>query len=243
MTVLQTVKKIRVRLGYEDIEVVNDAIEVALESASVQVEDAIRTSLARATVVDLFYVIQSKYYEGRYPTRRGTSSAVSIRTPFLQTGDGTTTELKLTRGFVDSGETITVYAANSLRNVNGTGEGTRFDLKDPDDFTLLEEEKGVMRVQDYDLSGLYVQVGYTAGFATDGGTPEMYELATNQEWLREVAALKATILLDGNPVVRNEPMDERALKALQDQLDSLFISRSRYAPGAWKPHQTAETLV
>lgn len=241
MAVLQSVEKIRKRLGYDDIEVVNDGIEAALESATIAIEDAIRTDLLRATVQDIFFIVQSRTYVARSAATRGGYYAGQPRG--FATGVTSTTELKLTRGFVDSGETIEVFISDSVRNALGTGDGTRFDLKDPDDYTLLEADKGVLRIQDYEAGNSYVYVTYTAGWLTDGGSPNKIVVPDGQKWLEEAAALKTTLILNGNPVVRKEEMDEAQLKTVQAQLDNILISRSRYAPGSWKPSQTTVTLV
>jgi hypothetical protein len=224
MPTLQTVEAMRKRLGYDDIEVVNNAIETALQSATIACEDAVRTDLARATVKDRFFVIQPKDFR---------SGAIQ-------------TSLKLSRGFVDSGQTVSVVASTTMRNLLDSASSDRRNLVSPDDFTLLEAEKGILRVNEFDLTNCYVEVSYTAGFGTDGGCPEMYQTtgsSTLPAWLAEVAALKATLLLNGNPVVRRESLDETERETIQKQLDNILITQSRYAPGSWKVQQSAVTLV
>lgn len=242
MAVLKKVAQMRKRLGYDDIATINDAIEEALESATVVTEDAIRTNLARATVDDIFFVVRGQEFNIRATTR------FSNRTrPFgiqgLTPSGAVATELKLNRGFVDSGETIQVEAANTLRNVLGTGDGQLTDLKSPDDFTLLEADKGVMRIHEFLLTNCYVRVRYTAGFATDGGCPEKLVVGAGNEWVEELGALFTTLLLNGNPVVRRDPMDEMQVKTIRSQIDKIILNNPRYAPGAWKPDQSTVTLV
>ena len=84
--------------------------------------------------------------------------------------------------------------------------------------------------------GTHEEDGTCVADETTGGS-------TLPSWLREAAALKTTLLLNGNPVVRAEPLDDAQITTVQGQLDNILISRSRYAPGAAKPIQASPTLV
>ncbi len=238
MAIIQTVRSVRDRLGYGNTDLVNNAIEAALGSAAVALENSIRTGLARATVDDIFFVINTFDF-GSTQTRR-----ISAATPrvFLPVGV-MSAELLLTRGFVDSGQTITVTVANSMRNLLGTGEGQSFNILSPKDYTLLNDQKGLMGIYEYDISQTYVRVQYTAGFVTDGGCPEVYVTTALENWLVEASALKTTLLLNGNPAVRREALDEEEIKTIKAQLDNILTSKSRYAPASWKPERGVVTLA
>lgn len=239
MSVLQTVAKIRARLGYDNTDLVNNAIEEALKSATLTTEDTIRTQFARATCADLFFVIQSRDFGVRTAVPRRYSHTVPQP---LYPNAGRETQLYLSRGFVDSGQTIECYAAATARDAVDAAS-TRQNLVSPIDYTILEDKKGILRIHEYGLYNAYVYVTYTAGFETDGGDPPMYVVGDENEWLKEVAALKTTLLLNGNPVVRSSPLDEMEVKTIRGQLDQMLTSRARYVPGAWKSIQSTVTLV
>jgi hypothetical protein len=228
MTVLRSVADLRADLGYGDIKDVNESLESAIRTATESLASRLRDNFTRATVVDEFYVETS-----------------------LQSGRGRVVQFfKLSRGNIDSGETINVYVANSFQKVNdATASSTRTDLQDVngsgDNFVRIDHERGAMNVSDFSMGGLYVRVEYTAGFTTDGGSPEVY--AGIPQWLSELATLEVCRRLDqmnNFPRATRRTEEERQDTAnIEAQLGDIILGHARYMPMAVKPEISTETAI
>ena len=136
------------------------------------------TRFERSTVQDLYEL--PKRYEGpRYFSRSSPRSAYRYElTEPLRNGQFA---FFLDRGFVDSGQTVTLYTADSLTDVLTTTE--TFNA------TLVDYEKGLIYVDPTELQTLYpyVRITYTAGFE-DSATGDSFTGVPS--WLSE-AVLQA----------------------------------------------------
>jgi hypothetical protein len=229
MPVLRSVADIRDDLGYDNVEDVNKSLASAIRTATESLASRIRDDFTRVTVVDEFYVERS-----------------------LQSGKGRIVQFfKLGRGMIDSGETINVYAANSARKVNdASADSVRVDLQDvaedgDSNYVRFDHERGQMNVSDYDLSGLYVRVEYTAGFTDDGGNPAVYE--STPQWLQELCTLEVSRRLDqmnNFPRATRRTEEERQDTAnIEAQLGDIILGHARYMPTAIKPEISTETEI
>jgi len=228
MSVLRSVADLRGDLGYDDIKDVNESLESAIRTATESLASRLRDNFTRVTVVDEYYVDTS-----------------------LQTGKGRVVQFfKLSRGNVDSGETINVFVANSFQKVNdATADSVRVDLQDVngsgDNFVRFNHERGEMNVSDYAMGGLYVRVEYTAGFVTDGGSPEIYEGIP--QWLSELATLEVSRRLDqmnNFPRASRRTEEERQdTQNIEAQLGDIILGHARYMPMAVKPEISTETAI
>lgn len=231
MPVLRSVADLRGDLGYDDIKDVNTALESAIRTATESLASRIRDDFGRVTVVDEFYVEES-LLSGR---RRVVS------------------HLKLGRGFVDSGQTFSAFAANSVVNVqDATASSPRIDLEDVNEKgdgsgnrIRVNYETGQVIISDFSVSGLYVRFEYTAGFTDDGGDPAVYE--STPQWLQEALTLEVSRRLDqmnNFPRATRRTEEERQdTENIEHQLNDILLGHVRYAPMAHKPEISTVTAV
>lgn len=225
MTLVVSVADLRDALAFDDIDDVNVAIEQAIEQAQQSVADTIRSSIARATVIDEFWVGSVNTYAGSNPQ----------------------TELLLSQGFVDSGQTYTVYAAGSQTNLSSSSNRTDVRAQNGVDHVVLDAEEGLIRIVDWDLTRCYVRISYTAGFADNSGSPAIY--TGTPEWLKQAVRLKAQLILDANPVLPRpterfgEGGASTGATVIGKTLSTITLNHSRYVPGSWKPYRTTPTPV
>lgn len=229
MSVLRSVADLRADLGYDDIKDVNESLESAIRTATESLASRLRDNFTRVTVVDEFYVEES-----------------------LRTGRGRVSQnFKLSRGNVDSAQTINVYASRSFQGANdNSASSTRVDLQDVsggdfDNFVRFNHERGEMIIADYQLGGSYVRVEYTAGFLTDGGNPAVYQGIP--QWLSELATLEVSRRLDqmnNFPRASRRTEEERQdTQNIEAQLGDIILGHARYMPMAMKPEISNETAI
>lgn len=131
--------------------------------------------------------------------------------------------LLLKRGFVSG---VTTATCASLRADLVTGA-------DISSYLLLDSERGMVTVLDYDVSGMYVSITYNAGFAADDSNSEIYEQGSVPTWLKDAASLQALITIDtANPTLRREDKGGGDVDVMRSQLETLLTSRKRYLPQA-----------
>ncbi len=219
MAILVQLEEMRKRLGFSDMEDVNNAIEQALHTSTAVVAGTVRTLFGRVEIEDTFFIKHSHSF--------GTSASQI--------------HLKLSQGFVDVGEPVAVVLAGSQALLTDADSYT--DLIDPDNYVTWDYERGVVRINDYDVEDQYVRVSYTAGFTDDGGDPPYWDDARVPSWLRQAASVATTLLVNSNPVFGREPRSELELQMLQKHLQVLLMKHIRYVPMAWSPiHSSANEL-
>ncbi len=103
----------------------------------------------------------------------------------------------------------------------------------------VDYERGVLRVNDFGLDGVYVRVGYKAGFLDDSGTPAVYE--DHPSWLLKASDLETRILVNGDAVFGRDQVDRDQQKALENRLSTIVLKHARYIPTAEKPITSAVT--
>ncbi len=242
MALLQSVEALRTRLALSDADDINSALEGALEMATVSIQASVRTDLSRATVVDTYFVKNSREFPPTGTVRRNNTDDGRL----IRSYGANSMSFKLSRGFVDSGQTITAYAAPEEEML--AEEANRQDLKvvGTRDRLTIDFDKGVAWVQDYSFQNQYVEISYTAGLTTDGGTPEIYESAPG--WLTEATMIKAQILINSNPVYaiqrgERDGLTRTEIQTLQQTIAEVILSKSRYSPMAKKPRYSVETAL
>ena len=240
MAVLQSVDALRERLGFTDSkEVVINALERALNEATVVVGDHLRTGFDRQTNVDLFYVPKTREFG---PANRGRPSSrvtwSNLESPYTVAQ----TRFALSQGFVDSGETITAYAASTVEGL--ADSDLRYDLKDVSGRNLVtfDYDEGVMIVDDFLLNVSYVQVSYTSGFTTTGGDPEVYVGQPN--WLKTMCEVRAHMATFGNRVLYDDLQPgPDVLSILRYDYSALVDGHARYYPSYMQPMTTTATAI
>ena len=237
MPLLSTVARVQERLGFEsNLADVDKSIELALETATEVVSDMMRSHVSRATVVDVFFVKDSFVYQ-RKPldvrTSRPTAFTNLMSTP-------TQVTLKLGRGFVDSGETLGVYVADTYQDVQDSAVRTDIGPSADVNFSMMEWEKGELKIVDYILEDTYVMVTYTAGFEDNDGSPEIYTGVPL--WLKNAAELAAISALSSSAVYATAETDIN-LKEVHKNVETLVLSHARYMPLATKTMQSTVTNV
>lgn len=228
MPLLISVAELRDATGFGDIADVNKAIESAIGIATVTLASRLRCDFSRVTVVDEHFV------------------QASLRAGFAGPSK---TAFKLGRGFVDSGETIEVFAASTAFKLDASG--TRVDLQAIQNgnstisVVRFNHDAGEMFINDYQLSNCYVRTTYTAGLTSDGGEPDVYESVP--DWLKQACVMETERHMDTMnvfPRVTRRAEEERQdTENLERQLNDLLLGHARYMPMAHKVEISTETAV
>lgn len=242
MALLERVDRVLKLMSTRDDEDVRDALVEAMTAATETIADALRTPLERATVEDFYLVPASRQYGPN--VRRRTDDRVSRR--FAGQLIPTQTEFQLSRGFVDTGVTVTVVASSEVDALKGGDPSLNIDLVAEDRVDVnVEHELGRVRLSDFGLSSTYVRIGYTCGLTTDQGDPAVYQNVPS--WLRQAAVLQASLLLIVNPTLNpfrgEEGPSVEQVKFVDRQLGQLLDSHARYLPMSEKPIFSNVTLL
>lgn len=212
------------------------AIEETLEIVTPMLASDLRVpDFGRATTTDYFRVQNTEAVRSDIPLRRSVSEGywreVDSVTVLLRS------RFRLSRGFLDSvaADDMPAYAAALFEDLT-VPTFQRDDLRSfgNNDTDHVEgfAERGVVIVQDLDLSGKYVQIGpYDSGFYenSDGvaeGVPD---------WLQRLAQIDAALMLTTSPVFRREDQQTDFLDTLRKTRDALMRAHIRYEPGMHKP--------
>ena len=221
---LLSVDELRERLGFGERPDIDTALENALKQTTISLEARLRTKFDRVDATDTFFVKWSLDHAGTFQDR-------DAERRLEQSSQVSQTPLKLSRGLVDS-----ITSAYASSTVNGlSAASSRTDLTtvlDGSSALLLREEEGELRIVDFGMTNLYVQVVYKAGLLTDDGCPARFESVP--DWLVELAVIEASLLLNSNPNVRRESLPEDELKSLKELRGNIVLDHARYFPGAWK---------
>ena len=207
---LSTVEAVRDRRGMDDTDLVNDAVEAALRSATSILATEVRSTFVELSVVDLFFVRD-----------------------VLKIGQSMQSKLLTSRGFLKASPVVTVKAAARSQWFT-TGDGEVLDLRAivGVDYTTIDLERGLILITGFDVSDRFIQVAYDCGFAT-AGTPAVF---TGQpDWLVDAAELQASVELEKNPAFRDDEDTDFAAKQLMMQRDAVLGTHIRYEPEATGP--------
>ena len=237
MPLIRSVESTRDRLGFSVDNDRDAAFESHLETAVETISDRIRSEIDRVDVVDTFFV----RFSLRSPIGTGGRSrpATSRNTGIAVAGSSTTT-LLLSRGFVvDIGAGMTIHAAGTEDSLDDSA--IRSDLKSVSsiDHTMIEAERGVVRVQDFGLDGVYVRVSYRAGFLDDGASPAVY--TTTPAWLVRANDLETRILVNSDAVFGRDKVEKAEQDRLEMRLNNILYKHARYIPTAEKPIHSVAT--
>lgn len=164
MTRLVDKASVDIKGGLSDNTDVHLSINSALESASLYAESVLDSTFVRETKTDTFWVN-------------------SLEVPF----DGEFIFLRLSKAFVDVGQTILVEHSST------------FDTFDTNKTTLvatryvIDAVKGIVKIIGASLDKVYIKVTYTAGFNVDATITDMYKQSEVPAWLRDVAVVYSLI--------------------------------------------------
>ncbi len=239
MPVIRSVDSTRERLGFGKDADRDAAIEAHLDVAVETLSDRIRSEITRVDVIDTFFVrftLRSPIGAGgrkRPATSRNTGIAVA---------GASTTVFLLSRGFVDSAAGVTVFAAGTEDALDDSAVRSDLESVSSIDHTLIEHERGVLRVQDFGLDGVYVRVAYRAGFLDDGATPPVF--TSTPEWLVRANDLETRILVNSDSVFGRDKVEKDEQDRLESRLSNILLKHARYIPTAEKPiHSVATASV
>ena len=201
---------------------------LALEAATLELSDKLRTEFDRATVVDIFWV-DEKY----------------IIRPNMRA------HLKLSSGFVDKTQTITIVAADNWNDLTGVQpvdqfvsvQGNLLSTMDISSYVGWDYEKGKVDVDGATLRRWpWIMVTYTAGFNPDPDDANLYDEEAVPDWLQKLALLGAHNML-GDTIPTKETGIKTPPGALQSAYNSAIARHTRYMPQATTPQTTNRTLV
>ncbi len=237
MPLLRSVEETRERLGYSADNDRDEAIEAHLETAVETLSDQIRTEIDRVDTVDTFFVRASL----RSPLGGSNRRPAAGRGEGIASGAAAATTLLLSRGFLDSSTTVTVLAAGSENDLSDSA--LRTDLRSAPgtgiDHVSIDYDRGVLRVNDYGLDGVYVRVTYKAGFLDDDATPAVFQdLPT---WLVRGNDLETRILVNSDSVFGRDEVKKDEQDRLEQRLSVILMKHARYIPLAEKPIHSADT--
>jgi len=229
---LQSVANIRTGLGYETSTDVDAALTSALERATAELRGLLRSDFTRGVATDTFMV----------------------RNITIGSGAQAVGKLKLSRGFVDEGETISMIASETLKGLDTADSYVNLranvDNENFDHMLMEDAERGRILIGDFSFLGRqtnYVRVSYTCGYTT-GGNPAVYK--SIPEWLVSLAEIKAELASFMNPSL-NPGLDVGASKVqgeparvseLRRTFETILADHVCYGPGyakAWKRAFTA----
>ncbi len=228
---LATIDDVRRRMFLPDIDGVKTAIKRTLEGATTELEAELRTVFDLQTgLVDTFYVPDSDLSGSRFAER-----------------------FRLSRGLVDENTTAlqVEIAHRRLQFLPGNTGEDPLDLRDtsealvddPDQYVMVNAERGVVTIQDFRLLRQYIQITYDAGIATDPNKADLYlQTGTNSvpAWLKELAILTSMIELTSTPQTGIDETARAQLKStlrpaeLQRKKSGLLDDYTRYEPGSNK---------
>lgn len=223
MPLIIPVSDIRETLGVDDVPGVSKAIERTIESAQVAVENSFRSEFSRVTAVDEFFVHHSHKFGPSYQNL------------FL-----------LSRGLIDTGASITAYAAGTRAALSDATARTNLASLAGVDYTHVEPDTGLFQVTELDLSSCYVRISYTAGLTDDDADPPIYQNVP--EWLRQAVRLNTMILLDAHPIIPRPTAREAdggflQTDVVEKQLAQILYNKSRYEPAAMKPRMATAVPI
>ncbi len=238
MPLLRSVEEMRERLGFSADNDRDEAIESHLETAVETLSDQIRTEIDRVDVVDTFFVRFSLGSAvGGYSSRRPSIG----RGAGIAAGAAAQTILLLSRGFLDSGTTVTVLASGTENGLSDSA--LRTDLRSLPgtsvDAVQVDLERGVLRVSDFALDGVYVRVTYKAGFLDDDATPAVFQDVP--VWLVRANDLETRILVNSDAVFGRDQVNKDEQNRLEQRLSRIIMKHARYIPLAEKPIHSADT--
>lgn len=214
---LLPVATVRQRLGFDNLTVVNDAIQLAIDAASVHLEGALRTSFLHSAVSDTFWVGNlDSAWNGSFHEK-----------------------FKLTRGFLSTTASVDIRYASSLKRLSTAGNYTLVSLTEN---TILDYEKGVVDVLDIDLRKQYVRISYEAGFDPDTADSTIYNQSQIPDWLEQAALFRTMLDLQSVPTLRNEEASQLDNVQLSQTLSDMLARHIRYSPAAKKPVNTEGLL-
>lgn len=253
MPLILSVKELRNRLRYDDNPDINAAIQEALEAASETIPSTLRTDLTRVTVEEVFYIQRGLEWApsvgGSPGSRRLPASTAGVQ--LNQAHTAVQAKLLLERGFVDSGVTYTAVTSGTFQGLSIASQ--QVDLRDVNslDLTQMHNERGELLVMDYLFHNTYAKVTYTAGLEDNSGNPAVYQGVP--EWLKQMAALEATRILNTNPVVATvgssgtsearTAVAEQREKTLTRLIAQLVSDHARYRPMWTRAQQATATDI
>lgn len=186
MTKLVDKASVDIKGGLSDNTAVHLSINSALESASLYAESVLDTTFERETKTDSFWVN-------------------SLEVPF----NGKFIFLRLSKAFVDEGQTITVEYSSTWADFDNN-KATLLSSK-----YVIETKKGILKIIGASLDNTYIKVTYTAGFTVDATITDIYTQSEVPAWLRDVAVVYSLIQMGQSITLSpGEPKSEIAEQQL-----------------------------
>lgn len=235
---LASVDDVRAELTFDDIPDVDKAIEGALKSSTRVIERRLRTDFDYAARVDTFMVSPNRpasIPQAQILSNLNSPQRARVGTGLFANSPLYTTEFHLNHGFVESVALVdfTVVTATMIAHFGDTSLESDIRVFEGDGFdhTFTSQEDGRVYIQQVDVRGLFVRIGYNAGFtvASDG----VYDDVPG--WLERAAILHSQIMLDKNPVIRRPEGAESMIEVLLQQYNQIIDEKVRYHPAAVEP--------
>lgn len=222
------------RLAYDRTEDLEKGIERALRTATQVLRSDLRMDFDRVTGVrDVFRIDRTNFVQAPVGSRTSRFFDTQGRAffsdlPLLHV------KLMLGMGLVDPDLTggVEVFAASLPAHLDDPS--FRRDLANFSDglsHLMFDYEEGVVAIDGLFLDAMYVGVTYDAGLFVN--SDDVYEGVP--EWLRELAFLRATVLIDADPVLRTENQVRLDKDTTAQQIRAILGSHIRYRPEAVKP--------
>lgn len=203
---LTSIADVRDAIRFDDIDEINTAIESALEAATADMINILRTEFDRQERTDFFYIEKT--------------------TPY---GAVDQDYWRLTAGFVDEDEDFSVELGSSPAEITA-------DPLDIESSCIVNYTRGLITYAGEAQDSKFVKVTYTSGFELGTGDDDRVyqDVPTWLKQAAKLKAIMYLDMV--NPTLRHESKDDVDLTNLKLQFDSLVSNHIRYYPAYKYPH-------
>lgn len=184
------------------------AANTALNTATLALENDLRTQFERATQTDVFR-----------PYANEPSNILKLKRAFIQSDPAVVVTYAVTPYARSSGETTDITAICTIDYEKGL---------------VCVGGESAENAFFYGVAGADIRVTYTAGFLASEADPDLFNPLSVPGWLKNLALLLGQINIATHPAVK--PTDAVPdVDQLKSQYAASISSRSRYSPSAILP--------
>jgi hypothetical protein len=217
---LVTDLSIRQYLGFDDMPDVNNAISIASQLVTSQLESMLESNFSRADREDNFMVHNMMPHMDRdHPTTK-----VKLRTGFISAGTLVVTAATRYADLASNPVTVATMVANGD---SGRWLGELTDLE-----TLYGDATNLGYLNRVNTAGRYIRVAYTSGFEVDGDDPTLY--TGMPDWLVQAATSMTMYQLRTHPVIVQAELPFE-FEQYQTLSKTILAQHLRYLPSALNP--------
>jgi hypothetical protein len=222
-------------LGLNDLPDYVNAVNEALDAATIQLESDMRVAFEQKACVDYFM-----------PADNDPSTKLKLKKAFVQASPALAVTYAVSQGAWTLGETINLTSICKVDNDRGIVWVSGPDPASPSANGTVPQlfypwaTFGLNFPGFCGLKGAFLSVSYTAGFPADQADDESYDLTVVPKWLQSIARVVARISLADHPALQVTTVTSD-VRLLQNQYAAMINAKSRYAPDAVLPKFSVES--